>query len=50
VTGNLNGRVGTEKDCIASNILNKLLLDAIEFIEYKTDELFPSFGRFKISE
>ena len=40
--GNLNGRVGTEKDCIASDILNKLLLDAIEFLQYETDELFPN--------
>jgi hypothetical protein len=42
VTGSLNGRVGTEKDCIVSDILNKLLLDAIEFLEYETDELFPN--------
>ena len=42
MTGNLNGRVGTGKYCIASDILNKLLLDAIEFLEYKTDELFPN--------
>ena len=41
MTGNLNGRVGTEKDCIVSDILNKLLLDAIEFLEYETDGLFP---------
>ena len=42
VTGDLNGRVGTEKDCIVSDIFNKLLLDAIEFLEYETDELFPN--------
>jgi hypothetical protein len=41
VTGSINGRVGTEKNCIVSDILNKLLLDAIEFLEYETDELFP---------
>ena len=42
VTGDLNDRVGTEKDCIVSHILNKLLLDDIEFLEYETDELFPN--------
>jgi hypothetical protein len=39
VIGNLNGRAGTEKDCIASDILNKLLLDAIEFIQRITSLL-----------
>jgi hypothetical protein len=42
VTGSINGRVGTEKNCIVSDILNKLLLDAIELLEYETDELFPN--------
>ena len=42
ITGSLNGRVGTEKDCIVSDILNKLLLGDIEFPEYETDALFPN--------
>ena len=42
MTGNLNGRVGIEKYCIVSDKLNKLLLDAKQFLEYETDELFPN--------
>ena len=39
VLGDINGRVGIEKDFIVSDALDKELLDDIDFLEYEKDRL-----------